>query len=213
MTGLKLTNDMKPGMLYAAIEGASEICFIGDSLTEGTKNGGRPWYEPIEEHFPGKSFSNFSEGGRTVKDIINNASAIPAADLYVIAAGTNDIRYRNSQTCAMTASEFAESAGELRKLLESKNPSAGIIFIAPWYSTDGDKVSQPGFSQTVSMNSEYSAALGKYCAESSIGFIDPNPFIREKLNKAPQSVYLLDWIHPNASRGVIMYSEAVLSSG
>ena len=28
------------------------------------------------------------------------------ADLYVIAVGTNDIRYRNKDTCAMTSEEY-----------------------------------------------------------------------------------------------------------
>lgn len=213
VTGLKLTNDMKSGTLYSAIEKASGICFIGDSLTEGTMNGGRPWYEPIEEHFPGKSFSNFSKGGATIKDMIDGASSIPAAGLYVIAIGTNDIHCLNDQTCALTAADYIERAEELRRLLIGKDPSAGIIFIAPWHSTDGGEISRLGFADVVSVNNEYSAALKNYCAENSLGFIDPNPFIRKKLEQAPQSLYLLDRIHPNASRGLIMYSEAVLASG
>ena len=47
--GLTLTDAMKNGTLYRAIEQADPICFIGDSVTEGTKNGGCPWYEPMED--------------------------------------------------------------------------------------------------------------------------------------------------------------------
>lgn len=211
-TGLTLTDEMRSGTLYKALERAAHACFIGDSLTEGTKNGGRPWYEPIEEHFPHKRFSNYSKGGATIKNMTDGAPLIPAADLYVIAIGTNDIRYRDKLICAMTASDFTDRAEELRKILTGKNPSAEIIFIAPWYSTDGDVISRLDIAQTEEMNGEYSAALEKYCAEHSLRFINANPFIRGKLAQAPQSLYLLDWIHPNTSRGIIMYSEAVLTS-
>lgn len=210
-TGLTLTDGMKRGTLYRALARAAHACFIGDSLTEGTKNGGRPWYEPIEEHFPYTRFSSYSKGGATIKNMIDGASAIPAADLYVIAVGTNDVRYRSERICAMTASDFIGRAEELRKILTGKNPSAEIIFIAPWYSADGDAVSRLDITQTEAMNGEYSAALEKYCAEHSVGFINANPFVRRKLAQAPQSLYLLDWIHPNASRGIVMYSEAVLT--
>lgn len=211
-TGLTLTSDMMSSTLYKALDRSSNICFIGDGLTEGTKNGGRPWYEPIEEYFPGKSFSNHSKGGAAIKNMIDSASSIPTADLYVIAIGANDVRYRDSKLCAMTAADFTERAAELYKLLKLKNPLAEVIFIAPWHSTDGDKVTGLSFTETVKMNDEYSAALEKYCSENSIGFINANPIIREKLLQAPESLYLLDWIHPNASRGIVMYCEAVLSS-
>ncbi len=50
-TGLDITDEMRTGVLCSAIDKAESICFIGDSVTEGTKNGGCPWYEPIETEF------------------------------------------------------------------------------------------------------------------------------------------------------------------
>lgn len=38
-TGLELTDEMKNGRLYNALKKTASICFVGDSLTEGTKNG------------------------------------------------------------------------------------------------------------------------------------------------------------------------------
>ena len=42
---LTLTNEMKDSRLYRLLQGAETVCFVGDSLTEGTINGGVPWLE------------------------------------------------------------------------------------------------------------------------------------------------------------------------
>ena len=51
-----------------------------------------------------------------------------------------------------------------------------------------------------------------YCDENNVGFINANPYIQNLLDKNPDREFLLDHIHPNSGRGVIMYSEAVLLS-
>ncbi len=209
--GLELTPAMKQKTLYKALQNAKTACFIGDSLTEGTKNGGCPWYEPIEELFPETEFKNFSKGGCTASYLIEQADNIPAAELYVIAVGTNDVRYRDESVCAMTAEEFSARLGELKEKLRGKSPNAEFVFIAPWYSTDGDSASALGFSEKTALNEEYSAALEKFCRENKCGFINANEFIKDALSKAPESEYLLDSIHPNAKAGVLLYSKAVLN--
>lgn len=208
--GLTLTDEMKDGVLYGAIEKADSICFIGDSLTEGTKNGGCPWYEPIEKYMNGKEICNYSKGGCTVSYIAQNTADIANADLYVIAVGTNDVRYRDEKLCAMTAGDYINAIEDLRAKLSQKNPLAEFVFIAPWYSVDGDPFCSLPFDRKTELNNEYSEALRKYCDKQDIGFIDPNPYIRDMLNKNPDSVFLLDHIHPNSGRGVVMYSEAAL---
>lgn len=211
-TGAELTEEMKAGALWQALSRAGSVCFLGDSVTEGTKNGGCPWYEPIEEHLADKEIYNFSKGGCTISYLADNIGNIPAAELYVIAVGTNDVRYRDETVCAMTAEEFARRADGLGTALSEKSPGAEIVFIAPWYSTDGDKLSPLPFDDKTALNSEYSAALETLCAERGFGFINANGVIAEKLGRSPDRTYLLDHIHPNASRGVRMYSEAVLSA-
>lgn len=209
--GLEITDEMRTGTLYAALDRTQLVCFLGDSLTEGTKNGGCPWYEPIEEHLGSKEILNFSKGGCTISYLTEHLDDIPAAELYVIAIGTNDVRYRDESVCAMTAADFTSRADELKNGLLRKAPSAEIVFIAPWYSIDGDIYCGLPFADKTALNDEYSDALEEYCLENSLGFINANPYIRERLSAAPDSRYLLDHIHPNASAGVIMYSEAVLS--
>lgn len=211
-TAPKLTDEMRSGLLYSSIEGAGSVCFIGDSVTEGTKNGGCPWYEPIEELFINKKILNYSEGGCTVSYMIERVNEIPAAELYVIALGTNDVRYRDEDICAMTSEDYVSKMNELKTLLSAASPSAKYIFIAPWYSTDGDPYCPMSYSEKTSLNDEYSIALEEYCKTNSVGFINANEYIKTALLTAPDRKYLLDHIHPNPSEGVRLYSEAVLSA-
>lgn len=210
--GLEMTDEMRSGLLYTAIKQADSVCFIGDSVTEGTKNGGCPWYEPIEKYMEGKQIFNFSKGGCTVSYMSARADRIPEAQLYVIALGTNDVRYRDSSMCAMTADDYITETDKLKTALSERSPSCSFVFIAPWYSVDGDPFCKLTFDEKTRLNSEYSAALEKYCTDNSLGFINANHRIRDILQTEPDSKYLLDHIHPNISCGVKMYSEAVLSA-
>lgn len=209
--GLELTDEMRNGVLYNALEGADTVCFIGDSVTEGTKNGGCPWYEPIEEYMGGKTVYNYSKGGCTVSYMNERTERMPEADLYVIAIGTNDVRYRDANLCAMTAQDYIREIDALKNALAQKNQAAEFVFIAPWYSTDGDPFCSLSFGNKTSLNNEYSEALRQYCSENDLGYINANPYIQNMLDKAPSSELLLDHIHPNSGKGVVKYSEAVLS--
>ncbi len=209
--GLELTAEMRKNTLFTEMNKADSICFIGDSVTEGTKNGGCPWYEPIEEYFPGKNIMNYSKGGCTVSYMNSCADNIPEAELYVIALGTNDVRYRDSSVCAMTPEDYTESISKLKNSLSEKSPKADFVFIAPWYSTDGDPFCPLSYREKSELNADYSAALEKYCHDNSLMYINANNYIQKELSAAPADKFLLDHIHPNASAGVIMYSAAVLS--
>ena len=211
--GIKLTNEMKNGILYSEMKKSGSVCFIGDSVTEGTKNGGCPWYEPIEELFPDKKILNYSKGGCTVSYMLERTNEIPDAELYVIALGTNDVRYRDKSVCAMTAEEYVSETAELIKSLSSKPSFSKAVLIAPWYSTDGDPFCELSYKEKTELNNEYSSALEEYCRDNSIGFISANEEIQAELLTSPDRKYLLDHIHPNSTNGVVMYSEAVLKGG
>ena len=208
---LVMTSQMRSGTLWKAMENVNKICFIGDSVTEGTKNGGCSWYEPMEAVLADKEIINYSKGGCTVSYMVDRCDLIPDAELYVVALGTNDVRYRDQQLCAMSSHEFIIQMDQLVQGLKMKPSCKDIVFIAPWYSTDGDEVSRLSYQDKTKLNEEYSDALESYCREQSLGFINPNGYIREVLSVSPDRKFLLDWIHPNASLGVKLYSEAVLS--
>lgn len=200
---------MKSGGFYKALASAESVCFIGDSVTEGTKNGGCPWYEPLTEYC--RSIRSCSKGGGTVSTMIDMLPRINSenSSLYVIAIGTNDVRYRNEETCAMTPSEYVLRIDELVRGINNSS-SADFVFIAPWTSTDGDPYCNMSYSEKKSLNEEYSSALESYCREKGYMFINPNGYIEERLSTEPSSEYLLDHIHPNFTKGIRLYSEAVL---
>ena len=217
---LAVSESMKAGVVYPLLKNAKSVCFVGDSVTEGTKNGGVPWYEPIE-HVVDKNptlraerITNVSVGGCTSKMLLEEKrlqKIVNAdADLYVIAIGTNDIRYRDAKICAMASAEYTANLQVLQNAIRKKNPEAKLIFIAPWTSTDGDVNSKLPFEEKMEMNQDYSAALKKWCSETGNTFVDPNKYIADKLSHYPHSRYLTDFIHPNGREGVQLYSEAVL---
>ena len=208
---LRMTEAHRKGLLWKAISGADSICFLGDSITEGTKNGGAPWYEPIEKYMEDKTVSNFSKGSCAVSYLTENADKIPSSDLYVIAIGTNDIRYRDKSICAMDSKEYISRISNLRELIKNKNKNAKFVWIAPWYSESGDKNCKLNDSEKLKMNDEYSLALQGYAKSSGDIYISVNSELKNFFSVNPCNEYLLDSIHPNSGKGIILYSDLVLS--
>lgn len=208
--GITLTEKQKNGVLWKALSKAGSVCFVGDSLTEGTKNGGVPWYEPIEPSLEGKTVSNFSKGGCTVSYISENVNGIPASELYVVAIGTNDVRYRDYSYCAMTADGYIGEIKRIKDALKTKSPKAEFVWIAPWYSTDGDPYTNLSYADKLKLNGEYSDALKEFAKSEGDGYINVNAELKHCFDTFPQSEYLLDHIHPNAHKGVMLYSRLVL---
>lgn len=209
---LNISEEMH-GDFYNALTAAENVCFIGDSLTEGTKNGGVAWFEPLENLVRGKIF-NISKGGATTKTLLERLDEMikTGADLFVVAVGTNDIRYRDKNICAMTPEEYIATLQKLRAGILEKNPTAKFVFIAAWTSTDGDFVSALPFGEKIKLNDAYAAALKNWCALQGEIFINPNPYIDTRLKIFPQKDYLVDFIHPNADKGVELYAAAVISA-
>ena len=208
--GLTLTQEMQESPFLQKLNKVDSLCFVGDSVTEGTKNAGYPWFEPIEPFLSAKHIYNHSQGGATVGDILAQADQIPSAQAYVIALGTNDVRYHQEDRSAKTPQEFIDKIHLLKEKLKEKSPEALFVFIAPWYSTDGDPFSTLKFKEKTIKNEQYALALQDYCQKHQDLYINPNPYIAQVLQKYPQHNYLLDHIHPNSAQGIVLYARAVL---
>ena len=210
VASLEISEEMH-GDFYKALTAAENVCFIGDSLTEGTRNGGVPYFEPLEQLIRGKIF-NISQGGATTKILLERLDEIikTDADLFVVAVGTNDVRYRDEKICSMTPEEYVANLQKIRDAVKNNNSAAQFIFIAPWTSTDGDFISKIPFDEKIKLNDKYSAALKDFCVANGEIFINANPYIDACLKIYPQRDYLVDFIHPNANKGVKLYAEAVL---
>ena len=198
----------KNSLICQLIEEANSVCFIGDSITEGTKNGGYGWYEPLINCFNKKDVFNISKGGATSKTIIelvenNNRKC----DLYVIAIGTNDIRYRYHNLCAMNEAEYIDN---LKLIIETiKNSNARFVFIAPWNSLENDTNSKLEVKEKQKYMDIYSATLKEFCDQYNYLYINPNEIIFNVLNNESYEKYLVDFIHPNNKNGIELYSNAV----
>ena len=203
-----ITEKAEKSVLYQKLISAKSVCFVGDSITEGTKNGGYGWYRAIEDL--SENVSQCAKGGGTTKTILPKVAS--DSDFYVVALGTNDVRYRDEEICAMTTDEYINTLQDFADRIRSENPSAEFAFIAPWLSLENDKISALPHDQKIKMMSEYSDALEKWCSENCFIFSNPNEQISRCLELNVQADYLVDFIHPNKEKGIALYSRAVLEN-
>ena len=210
---LDLSKVPKESKLLQLINHAKHICFVGDSVTEGTKNHGVGWYEPLMENFLHKRVSSYAKGSMTSKWFCDNRAEIAAkcADLYVVAFGCNDIRYRNPETCAMNAQAYVENCKSLVEAIRGANYNAEVVFIAPWESAANDMICKVSIAEKEILYKDYVQALVMTCRDLNCTFINPNPYIWTKIDKNTiGSGYMVDYIHPGSSRGCALYSEGCL---
>ena len=134
------------------------------------------------------------------------------ADLYVIAVGTNDVRYRDESICAMTPAAYVERLTQLVNEIRAGVPDAQFVFVAPWTSTSGDVNTYLNVNEKREMNAAYTETLKAFCESQGFGFIDPNPAIEAVIDTYPQSDYLVDFIHPNSTAGLELYARTAMGA-
>ena len=134
-------------------------------------------------------------------DIINSLT-----DLYIIALGTNDIRYRDPSICSMNREEYIYQINNIANLI--KNHKSKIILIAPWFSLPDDYVSILKHFDKKKMMKEYSLKLQDYAEKNNYVFIDPNDYL-ERTVLVNKDLYMVDPIHPNNPIGIQLYCESL----
>ena len=207
---LEITFDLEDNALLKELCSASSVCFVGDSITYGSQNGGFPWYDPLLPHITAK-VENVSFGGWSTLDLLSESDTIPSCELYVIAIGTNDVRIKDPARAATTEEDYIANIVELKSRILSVSPQARFVFIAPWIAGHGDdSVSPETFAALKKKRDSYAAALQAFCLSENDLFSDPSPFIDERFQESSQELYLVDWIHPNYKYGVPLYCEAAL---
>lgn len=207
------TEEAKDSDIYKFLEGNKNVRFVGDSITDGSKNGGYGWFEPLAESIEGLSYTQKAWQGATTYTLLENINKVYShdTDIYVIAIGTNDIRYRDKKICAMTSEEYIHNIDILVNGILSEKRDTDFVFISPWPVLYPDPFSTLNPDQKDTLFKEYSKALEKYCHDKGFLFIDPHYRISEVLKKEISSHYLIDHIHPNASGGILLYSSSIVS--
>lgn len=204
---------LSESILKKYLDSASEVAFIGDSITHGTRNGFHGWYEPFMKLYPDVKVVNISRGSYTTKKIISNFSdriKRSDADIYFVALGTNDIRYRDRKMCSMTSDEYISNIDRIIKLIG--NSDVKIVLIAPWISLVNDSVAKIGFYEKNRLIEDYSFALSSYADDKGYIYVDANRYISSYLQRHNVFDYLVDYIHPNSGKGIDLYSYAVLEA-
>ena len=211
MPALRADFDIQGSAFLRMVNSVKSVCFVGDSITQGSRNGGYPYYEPMLEYITA-DVHTFAAGGGTVKTLIDNADKITSseAELYVIAIGTNDVRYCDKKICAMDETEYVSRLHKLEALIRAKKTSAQFAYIAPWWSNDGDPFCPLNFGDKTAKNSKYSIALKKHCEREGYAFFDVNEHISHEVSANIAGYYLVDHIHPNSRRGIYLYAKALL---
>lgn len=203
--------------LVQLLQAAHNTCFVGDGITEGTKNRGYGWYEPLVAMLGMMNVSQWASGGITSTYLTENREQIARenADLYIVGIGCNDIRYRDSSVCAMDAKQFIDNIDLLVHALRQATPGARIVMISPWLSFELDRFCHTTVAEKLRLYDEYAAALEQYCIEGRHLYINPNPCIQQAIHDDHmyRAKYLRDHIHPNADQGIQLFSRAcVLAS-
>ena len=99
-----------------------------------------------------KKIINISKGSYTTKLILKqfkNDLIESNSDLYIIALGTNDIRYRKASICSMDSIEYINNIDSIVNLTKTKNSK--YIFIAPWFSTSKDPISNLNHTEKIKL--------------------------------------------------------------
>ena len=196
---LELTNEDKSTPLYNKINKSNKICFIGDSITNGFKNGYYPWYIPLMKNF-NKEVVNISKEGYTAGDIVYIFSKDikdSDCDLNIINVGTNDIRYHKT--------DVNKYIDDIKKIIELTDGE--VILLAPWQTTEKDNRIDKNDQEKRKLYEIYNNELKRI---EKAYYIDPNPYIKKALKKDGEDTYLLDGVHPNNDEGIKLYSYAVL---
>ncbi len=211
MPDLEILSIDKP--VAEIISNKNSIAFVGDSVTHGTKNGGYGWYEPLRSVFPSVQMHGIGWGGATTFTLLEKVNQITAdvSDLYIIAVGTNDIRYRDEKNCAMTPQQYIDNLKKLSQAILAVNAKADFVFVAPWPSLANDPFSKVPLDQKSKIYTEYSEALRIFCDDNGYLYIDPTLRILSAIDQRYSGYYLKDHIHPNAGAGLLLYSSAFLS--
>jgi len=215
VSALEWREDYNKSRLVAKIKQSKKVCFVGDSITDGFKNGGYGWYEPLMGCFPGVETVQFAKGAETSVyfNKCGREIADKNADLYIVAFGCNDIRYRDSSQCAMTASAYLDEIKSLVNIIRNKVPSSEFAFIAPWMSYEPDPYNYAGNNKE-QLYKGYIAVLEDYCKEQNFLFIDPCLYIQQRVTDdgMNRNKYFIDHIHPNGRYGINLFSEACIMS-
>lgn len=201
---LSLTEKDKNSRSYQLIADSNRICFLGDSITEGTMNDYHPWYEALMENFD-KEVVNISRGSFTSDDLLKEFHEDikkSACDLAIINIGTNDIRY--------TMTDPKKYRKNIQKMIELLGENVDVILLSPWETYSKDKIIGDFVYKKKDLYGKYNQALiGLSSSSDHVYYINPIRYIKSQIYRNGEDTYLLDGVHPNKEEGISLYSYSI----
>lgn len=200
----RMNAELRDSELFEDMRNGDSFCFVGDSITDGSLTGGVSWHHHLDKYIK-VDVLDFSYTGWTTRTLVENKDLIPSADIYVIAIGINDVLYSDVGRGATSSAEFVDNLSIVTERIREISPDAKFYFVAPWVFRNFP-------DETFARGDEYSGALKDWCEADDYIYVDPDPIILSVIDKDGWERYMLDDIHPNAERGVGLYSYAVLEA-
>lgn len=201
----ELTNQDKKSLMYNLIKENDIICFVGDSITEGSENGFIPWYEELISLFSKKEIFNYSVSGYRSDSIISSYKEELlncSCSLVVINIGTNDIR-----AFLRGGEEYINNIKKIVSFVDDRE----IVLLSPWRTTDKDEKMKIAKNIKVRLYDEYDNRLMELSKKNkNIYYIETNSYIKKMFARYGEETFSEDGVHPNSDLGVKLYSYSVM---
>lgn len=198
---------------YEYIPEGSSICFIGDSITAGSKER-LGWYKGLD--LDDYNIYKLAFGGIGVGNIAEILETYPEETQYVrdseyivIAIGANDLRW--SQMSPTNGNKFVSQIDDIIKLIGRDKK---YIIVSPWYSFEEDDESQATVAQKNELSKDIDKELEKYCDLHNYLYSDTYSILKRYSEDKEESYrsMLNDFIHPSTEKGIYFYSDVFLEA-
>ena len=210
----KISNLMKKKyknkLINKLIDNSSSITFVGDNFIDGDSNIFIPWYEPLIYLYRNKKVISISKRNLTTQLFIRNFKyemIKSKSDLYIITIGTNDIKFRDKNICAMTKEQYIKNINIIVQYLKMNNDNSKFIFISPVLFFQNDD----NFRGEKKLQDEFSESLKKYSKKQNYLYINPNQYIQSFIKKN-YTKYIINKLYFNEKEGIELYNEAILNN-
>jgi lysophospholipase L1-like esterase len=189
------------GFVAEAKKGGIDVLFLGDSITDGWRNGGKAVWD--REYAPLHA-ANFGIGGDRTQHVLwrlrNGESEGYKPKLVVLMIGTNNTGMERDGKPRNTTPEIVEGVTAIVHELRGKFPAAKILLLAvfPRGEKDSAQRAQVG---------EINKAIAKLHDGNHVHYLDIGAKFLDAQGNIPKDV-MPDLLHPN-EKGYGIWADAI----
>lgn len=190
------------GFVAEAKRGGIDVLFLGDSITDGWRDGGKPVWD--REYAPLKA-ANFGIGGDRTQHVLwrlrNGEAAGYKPKLVVLMIGTNNTGFeRDGTTPRNTAPEIVEGVAAVVQELRGKFAGVKVLLLAVF--PRGEKDSKPR-----AQVNEINKGIAKLHDGAHVHYLDIGAKFLDAEGNIPKDI-MPDLLHPN-EKGYGIWADAI----